>query len=245
MVAIRHGAAKAGTIWGVLVMLLAQATGAERPGKPPKDAPFCLAPGTRPLFVAPMGQLFRGEIGKPYPAAAWIAAADSNRDGRISREEMVADADRFFARLDGDGNGHLTPDEVARYEQEVAPEASLYAGRREPEAGRRRGGLFSAGETAGYAGPIGAGRFAWLNIPEPVAAADADVDRVVTAAEFREAAGRRFDMLAAGAPLLAPASLPRTPQQAALEGPCRPAPKRRATDWEAAGDGLPPEGAGA
>jgi hypothetical protein len=215
----------------LLAAFLCQAGKADRPAKPPKDAPFCPAPGTRPLFVAPMGEVFHGEPNEAYPSALWLKSVDRDGDGKVSRTEMIDAAARFFKQLDRDGDGRLTPDEVARYEQEVAPEISLYAGRREPQA-RRRGGLFSGGEGAAPAAPVGAGRYAWLDIPEPVAAADADLDRIVTAAEFRAAASSRFDTLAAGQPSLSASALPRTPQQQAFEGPCRPRPKQREFDWD-------------
>lgn len=220
-------------------LLPAAAVVAAAPAKPPRDAPFCAAPGTAPLFVAPGGEPFRTAPGQPYPSAAWFAAADRDRDGAVDRAEMLADADRFFRTLDKDNDRRLSPDEVVGYETAVAPEINLYAGRREPErAARGARSIFAAAGAPGYAGPLGAGRFAWLNVPEPVAASDADLDRVVTEAEYLAAVGRRFDALdTRGAGRLRPADLPRTPQQAALEGPCRPRPKlRRRPDGDEAAD---------
>jgi len=222
--------------WALMIVVSSQAVVAAPPAKPPKNAPFCLPLGTRPLFVAPMGQIFRGEAGGPDPATAWLSQADEDRNGGVSRTEMRADAARFFRTLDRDGDGRLTPDEVGRYETEIVPEISLYAARREPSDRGRRRGLFSGGGEPGYAGPVGAGRFAWLNIPEPVAAADADLDRVVTSAEFTDAADRRFDKLAKGTEVLDARRMPPTPQRAALAGPCRPPPKRRIDPWDEDGD---------
>jgi hypothetical protein len=70
-----------------------------------------------------------------------------------------------------------------------------------------------------------------------VAAADQDVDRLVTAAEFAAAASQAFDsldVLHRGTLVLA--DLPKTPQQQAIEGPCRPVkpPKRRDRDDDTA-----------
>lgn len=55
-----------------------------------------------------------------------LRAADINRDGAIDREEAEAGLPqlaRFFGRLDADGNGRLTADEVQRV-------AARFAGRR-------------------------------------------------------------------------------------------------------------------
>ena len=204
----------------------------------PVDAPYCAAPGAAQLFVSPMGEPFRAPAGQPYPSAAWVAAADRNHDGAIDRAEFLADAARFFRRIDLDHDGKLTPEEVAAYERDVAPEIAVYTGRPDmiPTLPRGGGGGIAdmlglgssdGGAASGYGGPMGAGRYAWLNVPEPVAAADADVDRLVSAAEFAAAAGRRFDALdTAGRGALRLAELPKTPAQAAIEGPCRPRPKR-------------------
>ena len=44
----------------------------------------------------------------------------------------------------------------------------------------------------------GGARYGLLNIPEPVAAADADFNRGISLAEFRRAAGDRFHLLDSG-----------------------------------------------
>jgi hypothetical protein len=175
-----------------------------------------------------MGEPFRSGVGQAYPAALWIAAADRNRDGAVDRAEFAADARRFFARIDRDGDGRLVPEEVIAYERDIAPEIAIYAARRAamPTVRPRK---LRTGES-GYWDPIGAGQFAWLNIPQPVSGADADIDRVVTIEEFAQAATRRFDMLERlvtgkdGGGSLRLSALPRTPLQAELEGPCRPLP---------------------
>jgi Ca2+-binding EF-hand superfamily protein len=60
------------------------------------------------------------------------------------------------------------------------------------EGGGGGGGGFTA---SGPSGPEGAGRFALLNIPEPVAAADTNFNRGVSPEEFRQAALSRFVLL--------------------------------------------------
>ena len=175
-----------------------------------------------------MGEPFRAAAGQPYPSAAWAAGADKDQDGWISRGEFIADAQRFFATLDTDHDGRLTPEEVDAYERNVAPEIAMYitaAERRDaPIVPVARATLLNPADTS-YGGAMGAGRYAWLNVPEPVAAADADVDRLVSAEEFAAAAGRRFDALDhAGAGKLRLADLPKTLAQQAAEGPCQPRP---------------------
>lgn len=211
---------------------------AARAPKLPADAPYCATPGTRPLFLSPMGEPFRAAPGQPYPAAVWFAGADRNHDGKLDRGEIIADARRFFAMLDHDHDGRLTPEEVIAYERDVAPEIALYKARGDDPRDRGHDAVLdddaqrsTRSGRSSYTGAMGAGRYAWLNIPEPVAAADADIDRLVSADEFAAAAGRRFDVLdTKRLGSLAPADLPRTPQQASIEGPCRPRPEPRRRD---------------
>jgi hypothetical protein len=210
-------------------LMIAGSVAAAAP-KPPRDAPLCAPPGTAPIFLSPMGQPFRAVAGQPYPSATWFAQADTNKDGALSREELVKDAMQFFHRLDTDKDGRLTPDEVGQYESVIAPETSLFVARPDGFYAERRKKHESdaVGRSADYGGAMGAGRYAWLNIPEPVAAADADINRVVTSAEFAAAAERAFTMLdVTRKGSLTLATLPRTPQQIAIEGPCRPPKIRR------------------
>lgn len=191
--------------------------------KLPRDAPLCARPGTVPIFLAPTGEPFRSAPGQPYPSARWFAGADANQDGALSRSEAVADADRFFATLDKDRDGRLTPEEVTAYERDIAPETALFAVRPDDfyeRANGRRHQSDAVGRSADYGGAMGAGRYAWLNIPEPVAAADLDIDRVVTREEFAAAARSAFASLAKGEHIRL-ADLPRTLAQRAIEGPCR------------------------
>lgn len=203
--------------------LLAFAMPAGARDKLPDDAPTCAAPGTRLLFVSPMGEPFRAAAGGAFPSAAWFAAADRDHDGAIDRTELIADADRFFRTLDGDHDGRLTPEEVTAYERDIAPEIALFGPRWREQAQEERPRRAPRAGEGDYGGPLGAGRYAWLNIPEPVSSADADIDRAVSAREFAQSAGRRFEALdPAGRGRLTLAALPKTPAQQAIEGPCRP-----------------------
>jgi hypothetical protein len=216
----------------LMIALIAAPAWCAKPPKIPDDAPYCAPPGAKPVFLSPMGEPFRGQPGQAYPAAAWFAAADADHDGAISREEFLRDDQRFFKTIDLDHDGRVVPEEVIAYERDVAPEIALFStGARDYAEVVRRGG--NKGGRSNYGGAMGAGRYAWLNVPQPVASADSDFNRVIDADEFRQAASRRFDTLAQGAGKLTLAAMPRTPFQIALEGPCRPRPKsKKGSDGE-------------
>jgi len=152
-----------------------------------------------------MGEPFRAKARDDDTLAEWFGQADANRDGRITIEELQGDASRFFALLDVNNDGEIDPDEITRYENEIAPEirsgehfalaldsASADAGvERGGRRGRRVGpkpGLFRGGEDTHQ----GAGRFGLLDLPEPVVSADSDFNRGVSLREFRQAAQQRF-----------------------------------------------------
>jgi hypothetical protein len=202
--------------------LVAAPMGAAKPPKIPDDAPYCAPPGTKPVFLSPMGEPFRGVVGQAYPAVAWFAGADVDHDNAISRGEFVRDAERFFKTIDLDHDGRIPPEEVIAYERDVAPEIALYSRSRDYVEAPR--GKPKNGES-NYGGAMGAGRYSWLNIPQPVVSADTDFNRVIDLDEFKQAASRRFDTLTQGAGKLVLAAMPRTPIQIAIEGPCRPRPK--------------------
>jgi hypothetical protein len=200
----------------------------------PTPPPACPPPPPR-VFIAPMGEPFRSPGGGPDPVAVWFAGADVNGDGRLTTAEMVADADRFFTTLDLNGNGEIAPVEIADYENRIAPEIRLYQSRGWPGSGPYGDGRRNPREPRArknpkggddYSGELGAGRLSWLNIPEPVASADGDMNRGVSRAEFRSAAIARFALLdKAGAKALTLATLPPLPAQAP---PCPlPAARRR------------------
>ena len=203
--------------------------------KLPPGTPICARPGTTPIFVSPMGEPFRGAPGQPYPSAAWFAGADKNKDGALTRDEFVADALRFFETLDTNKDGRLTPDEVGRYENVVAPETSIYSAQPDDffERSRREQDRGAMADSRDYGGPMGAGRYSWLNVPEPVAAVDLDVDRIVTRDEFATSAASIFERLdVLNRNMLQLSGLPRTPQQIAIEGPCRTPKQRKNRDQE-------------
>jgi hypothetical protein len=162
-------------------------------------------------FISPMGEPFRARATGDDGLTRWFHQADRNEDGFLTPDEMQADAQRFFATLDSNHDGEIDPDELVAYEWEVAPEIQVNsrwrrsrdqaaaapqpAGERERGA-RRRGGEVDDGSYDGFDDRLqGAARYALLNLPEPVAAADADFNRSITLAEFRQAAAYRFQLL--------------------------------------------------
>ncbi|MBV8685439.1 MAG: hypothetical protein JOZ90_08075 [Alphaproteobacteria bacterium] len=183
------------------------------------------APDARPpaVFLSPMGEPFRASAAGADLVGAWFRAADADGDGALTLGEVKADAARFFAALDTDGDGEIGPAELSRYENEVAREVQLGLQMRGWDDGRRRHRRREPPPGGGYdEGLEGAGRYSFLNIPEPVIAADQDLNRGVSREEFARAAGERFLLLDRdGDGRLTRAELPPLPQPRADK------PKRR------------------
>jgi len=163
-------------------------------------------------FISPMGEPFRAHSATDDTLANWFYQADRNRDGVLTADEMQADADRFFTKLDTNGDGQIDPDELAQYEYELAPEVQVMSKtRRSPgdpapkvatsdsddhPRDRRRQRGYEEAASLGIGGALqGGARYELLNIPEPVIAADTDFNRAITRQEFREAAVERFQLL--------------------------------------------------
>jgi hypothetical protein len=162
------------------------------------------------LFISPSGEPFRGRNG----FSAWFAQADADNDGAISAAEFQADAERAFKLYDTNGDGVIDGFEIQAYERDVAPEITEFAvggpmpgdgggwdGGRHGGGrhGRRGQGLGTPGADGGgdvqAAGATGAARYALLNEPEPLTAADENVDGKITRAEWMHATARRFAKL--------------------------------------------------
>lgn len=185
----------------MLVLAAAPAVARDRP-------PIAPGEGRGRLFVSPMGEPFRAAHG---PERLWFDGADTDHDGRIARAEFVADAARFFAVLDVNHDGEIDPSEIDRYETELAPEIRVRE-RAEPRdgemasrsgGGRGGEGMGSQGMHFGNGGETkpkvavreGASRFGYLDLPEPVVAADRNGNRGIDRAEFAHAADQRFATL--------------------------------------------------
>ena len=160
-------------------------------------------------FISPMGEPFRGgpATGQP-PIARWFGQADRNRDGMMTADEMQADADRFFIRLDDNRDGQIDPAELKTYEWEIAPDIQVNSNWKRPrgaaqpapsgnqsDSGRSWRGKQDRHDGYRADGLQGAARYGLLNIPQPVAGADADFNRLITLVEFRQAAAHRFKLL--------------------------------------------------
>lgn len=192
----------------------------------------CPEPVKAQLFITPMGELFRPRDDDDQPVKRWFDQTDRDHDGRLTIGEMMLDADRWFALLDKDGDGELLPNEVRAYEDDAA-EIRLYQARREPPPAMdgkptpeerrpkpKKPPKLKAGES-GYDGAMGAGRYGFLNIPNPIAAADADINRAVDLKEFRAAAAARFrDLDPSQEKALTLAGLGKTPAQVAANAAC-------------------------
>jgi len=163
------------------------------------------------LFISPSGEPFRGRDGFD----AWFAQADANHDGVITAAEFQADAEHAFKLYDANHDGVIDGFELQAYERDMVPEITEFAfGAQGPGAGsdegrrhhhngasRHGGGNMDfehpderAQDVQG-AGRDGASRFSLLNEPEPLLAADANVDGKITHAEWMTATTRRFGQL--------------------------------------------------
>jgi hypothetical protein len=157
-------------------------------------------------FISPMGEPFRARVADDDTLARWFLQADRNGDGLLSPDEMVMDANRFFATLDTDSDGKIDPDEIRRYEWELAPDVQVMSRTRpapgetskearENESESRDASRKPRRKSGKDYGLQGGARYALLNLPQPVIAADSDFDRAVTLAEFRQSAILRFRLL--------------------------------------------------
>jgi len=181
-----------------LPFLLSAAQAAVAPAPP---APS----GHMQIFIAPSGEPFRVAGNAPYPVAQWFAGADKNGDGKLDKDEFVADFMRFFDQLDVDHDGAIDGAERSRYENEIAPETlggsmeqrDAFAG--EPDDSES-GGEGASGDSEARKpryglNPTGAGRFDLFGMPEPVAAMDIELRGRITRRAAQQAAEDRFAML--------------------------------------------------
>jgi Ca2+-binding EF-hand superfamily protein len=121
------------------------------------------------MLYSPNGEPLRGgSLGRPScekAMGAWFDRADADRNGRVDRNEFVADARRQFAVMDLDHDGTITPAELDKYR---APYMTL------PPTGK--------GKAVRSTDPG----------PDPVMSADTKLRFVVTLPDFAAYAERRF-----------------------------------------------------
>jgi Ca2+-binding EF-hand superfamily protein len=185
-----------------VIPILAAAAQTEQPPTPITVTAYRWAP-----FISPMGEPFRSLTPDDDPFARWFHQADGNQDGMLTADEMRADAERFFAALDENHDGRIDSEERMTYESEISPEVqvnSQWKRTRQETAAEARSGSDRGDRRRrwdnnidGYQldGLQGAARYGLLNLPEPVAGADADFDRIVSLDEFSRAASYRFQLL--------------------------------------------------
>ena len=175
----------------------------------PSSEPIVVKAHAWAPFISPMGEPFRARTAEDDTLVKWFRQADRDNDGALTAAELVADADRFFATLDTNHDGEIDPDELVKYEWEIAPDIQLMsrtrpapghsmlgASDRIRERSRRPDRIGDEDEAVHTSGGLqGAARYGLLNLPEPVAAADANFDRSISLAEFRGAAVERFQLL--------------------------------------------------
>lgn len=180
------------------------------------------------VFFSPAGQPFRSPPGQPYPTATWFNQADTDHDGKISHDEFVADSMSFFNSLDVNHDGYVNSPENSRYENDVAPEIQRIDPRIQQPVNRYRapdpdmGADTSTDPTGGkYLKQIlGASQYGLIDEPQPIRAADANVDFRVSTGEWQEAANQRFTILDRNSDgVITMDELPKTPAQLADEAP--------------------------
>ena len=140
-------------------------------------------------FISPVGEPVHSQDGLSG-AEHWFQRVDTDRDGRITLAEYMADALRFFDRLDMDHDQEIGPEEIERYETQIAPEVRVLStgANWQPHGDSSDNGP----EEEPYPDRIGAGRYSWIDIPEPLLAMDTNLDRAISRREYLIAARRRF-----------------------------------------------------
>jgi Ca2+-binding EF-hand superfamily protein len=193
----------------LLAILTAAVPAAAPPPPPPQQAIVVTGRGGVP-FISPMGEPIRARTPNEDTLARWFNQVDRNHDAFLTPDELVADAERYFTGfLDSDHDGQIDPDELVHYEWTIAPEIQVNSRLRRvrpPGEGPPKEDAEAAGDDLHGRrerrdryrmddGPQGAARYALLNMPQPVAAADADLNRAITLQEFRQAALDRLRLL--------------------------------------------------
>ncbi len=159
--------------------------------RPPREAPVTTLAGRL---------LSRGEAADcPVLLGAWLTASDGDRDGALSLAEAFADADSLLAEIDASHDGYLTAIEIEAWRERIAPDA--YADRKLRQqsgsgeddtapGGKKRGGSPEDGHSAARRLDSG-----FRAQPDPIMAADTNLDFRVDRAELEARVKSRFDTL--------------------------------------------------
>jgi hypothetical protein len=177
------------------------------------------------LFISPAGEPFRGHDGfnawlynadTDHDGA--VSAAEFRADALRFFKELDANGDGVIDGFEAQAYEHDVVPEITRFSFDDAPSAGGAGSRQPPSGGGkgsgggggRGGGMGRGGGRGGGGGgggqdaspgpPPGAGhegaaRYSLINEPEPVSAADADVNGKVTLDEWMRATDRRFSLL--------------------------------------------------
>jgi len=157
------------------------------------------------VYMSLMGEPYWTNSAGEQPFDQWLKIADQDGDGAVSRIEFRNDADAFFATLDSNDDKVIDGDEMAEYEQLAPGKTRAAGGGAQLPSSARRKAVSSAPVDKGQVAVVttgdapsatrihpGGGRINYSEVPQPVAMADANLDRRVTLEEFRKTAARRF-----------------------------------------------------
>lgn len=178
------------------------------------------------VFFSPAGQPFRAAAGQPYPVAVWFAQADADKDGKISQTEFLEDSAAFFQKLDVNRDHFVNSPENTNYETRIAPEITridpriaqpVYRARQpDPDMGANQ----SPNDNRYIKKVQGASQYGLIDEPQPIRAADSNLDFRVSIDEWVAASVQRFSILDVnGDGAITADELPKTPAQLASEAP--------------------------
>jgi hypothetical protein len=174
--------------------LLLAACGSSRP-EPPPPSPYLVrfSPNGEPMTGGPRGYPPCGQA-----MGRWFAAADLNKDGRIDRAEFLADAQRQFKVMDLDGDGWITPAELAEYRAPfAAPPADARKEKKPVAEPSMWGGLFGSPAEAPPR-PVRTAGTIPNTLNDPVMMADTELKFRVSLPAFLASAERQHRRLGDG-----------------------------------------------
>lgn len=164
-----------GVYLAILLAVLASGCTRPQPGQPAQQA--VVSPNGEPLGRAGHAAACEDLLG------AWFARADHDRDGRLSEAEWIADSDAWFGRADVDRDGFVTVSELTLLRRSLEP-----AGSGQPQGNPASNPPGNPRDSRS--------RTVIDRSPDPVMAADANLDFRVSVAEARLLSERRYALKA-------------------------------------------------